>query len=124
MVEIKLTQEEITEVEQEQFAKLNKIREKNKDLPADNISSLTQQEYEGYEELVSYHLEKREDHKRSIYEPVYIKAFKEATRSHKTKRGWTAESVEDFSADHLQIYDDLVRSGLEKIDKKYKNVYY
>jgi len=115
MVEIKLTQEEITEVEQEQFAKLNKIREKNKDLPADNISSLTHQEYENYEELVSYHLEKREDHKRSIYEPVYKKAFKDAARSHKTKRGWTAESVEDFSADQLQIYDDLVRKGLEKI---------
>ena len=117
MVEIKLTHEEIKKIEQEQFQKINTIRVAAGEKEAQNYSMFTMEQVKMYDELVDYHLSSAEKKKVTKYEPVYLKAFKRVASEHKYKRGFTAEGIDDFNAEHSQMYEDLVRAGLEKLER-------
>jgi len=117
MVDIKLTHEEIQDIEQEQFKKINVMRIAAGDKEAINYSMFTMEQVKMYEELVDYHLNLEEKKKITKYEPVYLKAFKRVAGEHKYKRGFLPAGIEELSAERLQMYDDLVRVGLERLER-------
>lgn len=117
---MQLEQEEIAAVETEQLEKINESRVRAGKVAAENVGEFTETEFKNYEELVDYHLPRAEQRKVDKYKPIYDKAFKDIAYKHRTKRGFTATGVDDFNAEYLQMYEDAVRAGLERSERKYR----